>query len=223
MADYRVSNSNQTGRYSSGGRDNSRSNRDEYGYRGERGYDRGSRDGDYHRGGRSTRNRYGHRQERETSYNIDDKIREIQVQEHERKQEHSKDKDTSAEDDVSPRLTPEEIQRREEYLIPIETFDNLGNEVDLKIIRGVMAYGFEKPSPIQSKSIHPILQGFDLIAQAQSGCLSTFIIVIYSGATSLGLAQGGTVLISMDLVIGLKMWKVKVGSTTLLISPSAGR
>jgi translation initiation factor 4A len=36
-------------------------------------------------------------------------------------------------------------------------------------LRGIYAYGFEKPSTIQSKAIYPIMQGKDIIAQAQSG------------------------------------------------------
>lgn len=37
------------------------------------------------------------------------------------------------------------------------------------LLRGIYSYGFEKPSPVQSKAIYPMLQGRDLIAQAQSG------------------------------------------------------
>ena len=58
---------------------------------------------------------------------------------------------------------------REEVMVPIETFDDLSKLIDLKIIRGVMAYGFEQPSPIQKKAIKPLLSKCDLIAQAQSG------------------------------------------------------
>jgi len=47
------------------------------------------------------------------------------------------------------------------------TFD----EMDLKedLLRGIYAYGFEKPSIIQQRAIVPIMRGFDVIAQAQSG------------------------------------------------------
>lgn len=52
--------------------------------------------------------------------------------------------------------------------IPIfSNWDDLDLPVDL--LRGIYSYGFEKPSPIQSKAIHPIMLGRDLIAQAQSG------------------------------------------------------
>jgi translation initiation factor 4A len=53
---------------------------------------------------------------------------------------------------------------------PIKIF-NSWDELELsnELLRGIYAYGFEKPSPIQSKAIYPIMQGADLIAQAQSG------------------------------------------------------
>lgn len=55
-----------------------------------------------------------------------------------------------------------------EVEIPIfNTWDDLDLNPDL--LRGIYAYGFEKPSPIQSKAIKPILDGNDIIAQAQSG------------------------------------------------------
>lgn len=42
-------------------------------------------------------------------------------------------------------------------------------EIDTNLLRGIYAYGFEKPSPIQKKAIKPIIQKKDIIAQAQSG------------------------------------------------------
>lgn len=37
------------------------------------------------------------------------------------------------------------------------------------ILHGIYAHGFDKPSPIQSRAIIPLIQGKDIIAQAQSG------------------------------------------------------
>jgi translation initiation factor 4A len=53
---------------------------------------------------------------------------------------------------------------------PLRIF-NTWDELDIHpdLLRGIYAYGFEKPSPIQSKAIDPIKQGRDIIAQAQSG------------------------------------------------------
>jgi len=48
-----------------------------------------------------------------------------------------------------------------------KTFDNMKLREDL--IRGIYAYGFERPSAIQQRSIMPIIKGRDVIAQAQSG------------------------------------------------------
>lgn len=53
---------------------------------------------------------------------------------------------------------------------PIQIY-NSWDELDIEanLLRGIYAYGFEKPSPIQSKAIYPIKEGKDVIAQAQSG------------------------------------------------------
>lgn len=50
---------------------------------------------------------------------------------------------------------------------PIEEWDDL--DMDPLILRGIYAYGFENPSPIQKKGIKPMLNKRDVIAQAQSG------------------------------------------------------
>jgi len=47
------------------------------------------------------------------------------------------------------------------------TFDSMGLRDDL--LRGIYAFTFEKPSAIQQRAIVPIIQGRDVIAQAQSG------------------------------------------------------
>jgi translation initiation factor 4A len=49
----------------------------------------------------------------------------------------------------------------------IKTWDELDLAPDL--LRGIYAYGFENPSPIQQKAIKPITLKRDVIAQAQSG------------------------------------------------------
>lgn len=49
----------------------------------------------------------------------------------------------------------------------IKKWDDLN--LNENILRGVYAYGFEIPSPIQCKAILPIISGRDLFAQAQSG------------------------------------------------------
>jgi translation initiation factor 4A len=46
-------------------------------------------------------------------------------------------------------------------------FEDMNLKMDL--LRGIYAYGWEKPSPIQSLAITPMIQGNDLLAQAQSG------------------------------------------------------
>jgi translation initiation factor 4A len=58
-----------------------------------------------------------------------------------------------------------------------DNFDELG--INETILRGVYAYGFEKPSHIQVKAIPHVISGKDLVAQAQSGTGKT-------GAFSIG-------------------------------------
>lgn len=48
-----------------------------------------------------------------------------------------------------------------------DEFDFSDNKIDL--LRGIYSYGFEQPSPIQKKAIKPLMEGRDIIAQAQSG------------------------------------------------------
>lgn len=49
----------------------------------------------------------------------------------------------------------------------IQTWDEL--DIESNILRGIYAYGFEKPSPIQQRAIRPIILKKDIVAQAQSG------------------------------------------------------
>lgn len=60
----------------------------------------------------------------------------------------------------------------------VDSFDDLNLHKDL--LRGIYAYGFEKPSPIQQKGILPLIKGKDTIAQAQSGTGKTATFAIGS-------------------------------------------
>jgi translation initiation factor 4A len=42
-------------------------------------------------------------------------------------------------------------------------------DMNMKLLRGIYAYGFENPSPIQQKALLPMMDGRDIIGQAQSG------------------------------------------------------
>ncbi|KAF9192809.1 translation initiation factor eIF4A [Haplosporangium sp. Z 767] len=49
----------------------------------------------------------------------------------------------------------------------VDNFDNMNLSPEL--LRGIYAYGFERPSTIQQRAILPVIKGRDVIAQAQSG------------------------------------------------------
>jgi len=67
-----------------------------------------------------------------------------------------------------------------------ETFDAMDLREDL--LRGIYAYGFEKPSAIQQRAIKPILLNHDTIAQAQSGTGKTATFAV-SALQKLNLSQ----------------------------------
>lgn len=60
----------------------------------------------------------------------------------------------------------------------IDSFDEMGLKDN--ILRGIYTHGFEKPSSIQQKAIKPLIDGKDIIAQAQSGTGKTATFVIGS-------------------------------------------
>lgn len=82
----------------------------------------------------------------------------------------------------APPTTDNENNESKETKEPesIPAFDYMG--LDDQLLRGIYAYGFEKPSPIQQKSIVPVYTGKDVIGQAQSGTGKT-------GAFSIGMLQ----------------------------------
>ena len=63
-----------------------------------------------------------------------------------------------------------------ESIKPTTSFEAMGLKETL--LRGVYQFGFEKPSAIQQRAIAPIVQGRDVIAQAQSGTGKTSMIAV---------------------------------------------
>jgi len=61
----------------------------------------------------------------------------------------------------------EEEEQETNWREVCESFDDMKLKDDL--LRGIYAYGFEKPSYIQQRGIIPVVKGHDTIAQAQSG------------------------------------------------------
>jgi translation initiation factor 4A len=71
----------------------------------------------------------------------------------------------AAEGGLDTQLSVDDFESNYEEVV--DNFDNMELREDL--LRGIYAYGFEKPSAIQQRAIVPVLKGRDLIAQAQSG------------------------------------------------------
>jgi translation initiation factor 4A len=60
-----------------------------------------------------------------------------------------------------------EGQIESNYDETVDSFDDMNLKAEL--LRGIYAYGFERPSAIQQRAIIPVIKGHDVIAQAQSG------------------------------------------------------
>jgi len=69
-----------------------------------------------------------------------------------------------------------------------ESFDDM--KLADSLLRGIYAYGFEKPSAIQQRAIVPCIKGMDVIAQAQSGTgkTATFAITVLQ-SIDIGLSE----------------------------------
>ena len=72
-----------------------------------------------------------------------------------------------SESDNKQEASGEELEITTNWDESTPTFDAMDLKEDL--LRGIYAYGFEKPSAIQQRAITPTLRGRDVIAQAQSG------------------------------------------------------
>jgi ATP-dependent RNA helicase len=82
-----------------------------------------------------------------------------------------------------PKKTKPNSLLTEEYLF--ETTENLHiyktfAEMNLKesILKGLIAYGFDKPSAVQQRAIVPIMKGRDVIVQAQAGTGKTCVFAV---------------------------------------------
>ncbi|KAI9317576.1 ATP-dependent RNA helicase eIF4A [Dichotomocladium elegans] len=94
----------------------------------------------------------------------------------------------------------------------VDNFDNMNLKTDL--LRGIYAYGFERPSAIQQRAIMPVIKGHDVIAQAQSGTgkTATFSIsILQSIDTSLKATQALILAPTRELALQIQMVVLALG------------
>jgi hypothetical protein len=91
----------------------------------------------------------------------------------------------------------------------ITTFDQMSLKEDL--LRGIYAYGFERPSAIQQRSIKPMVAGRDVIAQAQSGTgkTATFAIAMLQ-KVDIQLRETQALVLSPTRELAVQIQKVSV-------------
>jgi translation initiation factor 4A len=80
----------------------------------------------------------------------------------------------------------------------LNNFDDMS--LDEKLLHGVYSIGFLRPSPVQAKAIKPLKDGFDVIAQAQSGTGKTGAFVIGTLARLEIAANSGPVILALEPV-----------------------
>ena len=83
-------------------------------------------------------------------------------------------------------LEPETETQTQYEKYEISSWDDENLSLDTKLLRGIYAFGFEKPSAIQKKALHPMItSGRDIIAQAQSGTGKTGAFTTGSSSNSI--------------------------------------
>ncbi|KAI9220098.1 ATP-dependent RNA helicase eIF4A [Blastocladiella britannica] len=91
----------------------------------------------------------------------------------------------------------------------VDSFDDMNLKQEL--LRGIYAYGFERPSAIQARAIMPVVKGHDVIAQAQSGTgkTATFAISILQ-KIDVSLKQTQALILAPTRELALQIHKVVV-------------
>jgi translation initiation factor 4A len=96
-------------------------------------------------------------------------------------------------------------QTNETSTKPYENWDDL--KLDEDLCRGIYAYGFEKPTPIQGRAIEPIISKRDIVGQAQSGsgktgtfAIGTLQLIDLSQKTTQALILAPTQQLAMQIV-----------------------
>ena len=87
---------------------------------------------------------------------------------HNKSTKHTKDNTMENKDDTYENNEPQETSSKKYVPKEIENWDDV-DVMKSSILRGIFSYGFEKPSPIQKKALLSMIDGKDMIAQAQSG------------------------------------------------------
>jgi hypothetical protein len=103
--------------------------------------------------------------------------RQEQQQQSHHHRHHSSSSSSSKHHPIHQKTTQSQQQsQQQQYLC--KTFDEMNLKKDL--LKGIYAYGFERPSAIQQRAIRPIVCGHDVIAQSQSGTGKTAVFAIAS-------------------------------------------
>ena len=100
----------------------------------------------------------------------------------------------------------------------VKTFEKW-DDFDIKpeLLRGIYSVGFENPSAIQKRAIQPIIDGRDILGQAQSGCgkTATFSIGILQRVNT-SIKKTQAIIISPTHELSLQTYRVIQSLSTLM-------
>ena len=88
-------------------------------------------------------------------------------------EEEKKTKSKTSTKGIEEEEDTEMVIEASEDLEVVKSFDELGLREEL--LRGILAYGFNKPSAVQQRAILPITKKRDVIVQSQSGTGKTCV------------------------------------------------
>lgn len=131
--------------------------------------DRDGSDAPYHKEGRRR-----HKHRRDDDGNGDDDADEFGRSSRRNRRREKSSRDDN--DGGDPSRSSRGNDNNNDDTAPCPTFDSMSLKPAL--LRGIYAYGFEKPSAIQQRAIRPIVRGRDVIAQSQSGTGKTAVFSI---------------------------------------------
>jgi len=91
----------------------------------------------------------------------------------ERKVERKVERDPKVEEETTDKKVDEETNERkvveeESNMVQYDSFDSM-DFLNFELLKGIFDYGFKSPSRIQNVAIKEIYDGYDIIAQSQSG------------------------------------------------------
>jgi translation initiation factor 4A len=114
----------------------------------------------------------------------------------------------------------DELKNKKYEMHEYESFDDMN--LNEKLLRGIYAYGFERPSSIQTRGIVPLSLGYDIIAQSQSGTGKTATFLLGSlNRIDLNLKKPQSLVLAPNRELAIQIYDVMKGLSNYMGISSA--